>query len=622
MRSYLFIESNQPYRSFLGSTKYLAYGCLLFIGFMLFSETGSSQSSYSNLFEMNEFEISHVGFNTEASDFGPSIVGDELWFSAYSSKNLKKAKKGMSKNLYYSIFKTPIDARGFTLYEPREPINDFNSGFHEGPVSYCAQTGELFVTLSNTVSVDVLEDGVVKKKEKIRLRIVSCTNHNGVWIVNEEMPFNDKLYSVGHPAISVSGDTLFFTSDLPSMSKGGTDIFMVTRNNHVWGTPVALGENINSAGEEMFPFYSPSGMLIFASNGRADCKGGLDLYCSCMLPEGASEAKPLSVFNSEYDDFGLIIHPSGESGYFVSNRPGQNGDDDIYLIKIKKTFIELMVSVLDDFTRNPIKGAEVTLYSCDGNKIDNGIVDENGQFLFKVLRGGCYVVGASAKGYPENRKAYGKEQNVVIDMKHDRSLQLVFLDYFTHNPIENVRINLDNSPAVQLSEDGFFFKKLTTEREIQVFASVGGYLNERLIIDATKEFYTEKDIMMMKLELDNSYIIEGISFDKDDWMITPSTAIALDQFIILMTENPAIKVEIDNYTDSRGDDQYNLSLSRHRSESIVDYLLKKGVPRQRLLAKGCGETQLLNRCSNGVECSNEEHSKNNRTEFKIIGFVK
>jgi len=583
---------------------------------------GHTQTTSSALFEMNEFEISHVGFNTEASDFGPSFVGDDLWFSAYTNKQAKKAAKGNFDGIFYSIFKSPIDSRGYTLYEPRIQMKDINSGFHEGPVSFCEKTGELFVTLSNTINIDVEVDGIILKKQKIRLRIVSFKNENGVWVAKEEMPFNDKIYSVGHPTLTPSGDTLFFTSDNPSLSIGGTDIFMVTRTDGVWGKPATLGNNVNTTGNEMFPFYHDGGMIIFASNSQQERKGGLDLYCSDLLPFGFTPATPLNQFNTEFDDFGLIIHSSGESGYFVSNRPGQNGDDDIYLVKIRKTFMQIAGIIIDDYTGKPIKGAEVTLFNCDGKKLENGIVGADGKFTFKVLRGGCYVAGASMPGYPENRKAFGKDSEVEIKLKHDRSLELTVLDYDTRKPITNAKIQIDNLPAMPVDEDGVYFKKLTTEKELDVHIAAGGYLNQNIKVNTTTKYETEQPILMMKLELNKAFVLDNIYYDLNSWTILPSAQVELSKLVAIMKENPAIKVELGSHTDSRSSDQYNLSLSQRRSESAVAYIVSNGIPKERITAKGYGESKLLNRCSNGVECNEEDHAKNRRTEFKIIGFVK
>jgi outer membrane protein OmpA-like peptidoglycan-associated protein len=583
---------------------------------------GFAQTPSATLFEMNEFEIAHVGFNTEASDFGPSFVDDEVWFSAYPNKQVKKAVKGNFEGIFYSIFKSPIDSRGYTLYEPRVQFKEFNTGFHEGPVSYCEATGELFVTLSNSVDIDVEVDGIILKKQKMRLRIVSFKNQNGAWVVKEEMPFNDKIYSVGQPTITPSGDTLYFTSDIPTLSNGGTDIFEVTRSNGEWGKPVALGNNINTSGNEMFPFYHPSGMLIFASNNQSVSKGGLDLYCSDLMPFGYSPAMPLTFFNSEFDDFGMIIHPSGESGYFVSNRPGQNGDDDIFMIKIRKTFMQIGGTVFDDFTGTPINGAEVTLYNCEGEKMETVKVGPNGKFLFKVVRGGCYVAGASFDGYPENRKAFGIEGEIELKLKRDRSLELVVLDFDTRKPIANAKIHIGNSVGVPVDEEGVFYKRLTYEKEIELHIAAGGYLNQTALVNTALKHDTYQEVLMMKLELNKTFVLDNIYYDLNSWIILPSAMEELNKLIAIMKENPAIKIELGSHTDSRASDQYNLGLSQRRSESAVAYIVSNGIPKERIVAKGYGETKLLNRCSNGVECSEEEHSKNRRTEFKIIGFVK
>ncbi len=101
--------------------------------------------------------------------------------------------------------------------------------------------------------------------------------------------------------------------------------------------------------------------------------------------------------------------------------------------------------------------------------------------------------------------------------------------------------------------------------------------------------------------------------------ITPEAGKIIDKYLLsLMREKPAIRVEIMSHTDSRGNDQYNKSLSQQRAQAVVNYLVKKGINRGRLVAKGYGESRLVNRCANGVKCSDAEHKQNRRTEFRII----
>jgi outer membrane protein OmpA-like peptidoglycan-associated protein len=592
------------------------------ISLIVLSLVGIGQSPSSRLIELCEFEIKHVGFNTKTSDFGPSFVGDDLWFSAYANPKVHKSVTGTPENEFYSLYKTPVDSRGFTLYEPRVLIPDLKSGLHEGPVSYCEKTGELFVTLSNTVNFEVVEEGIVVIKEKIKLRLVICRKINGVWTIQKEMPFNNPEYSVGHPSITPSGDTLFFTSDNPGLSKGGTDIFMVVRQDSTWGSPIELGENINTSGNEMFPFYHPSGMLIFASNKRPGGEGGLDLYVSDLTPDGFSVAKPLEMFNTKYDDFGLIIHPLGEAGYFASNRPGQNGDDDIFMVKIKETYIQIAGIVIEDLSSKPIGGANINLYSCEGKKIFSTITSSEGQFSFKALKGKCYVVGASYANYPENRKSLSKNNQLDIRLKRDRSLEVLVLDYDTRLPIKNANVTINDIFVGQTSADGSVIKDLSDEVEFNIDISQLDYLRQTIEVKTNEKGKVRQTILLKKMGLNKTFVLENVRFVKDSSNILTETEVALNKLVTIMDENLSIIIEIGSHTDSKGSDQYNLILSQKRAETIVAYLVQKGVQSERISAKGYGETQLLNRCRNGMKCSDEEHQVNNRTEFKIIGFVK
>ena len=595
-----------------------AFSTLLVAVSFLITASAKGQAPSFFMFEMNEFDISHVGFNTEASDFGPSFVGDELWFSAYSEKDAKKAVRGKTKNIYYSIFRTPIDTRGYTLYEPRVALKDINSGLHEGPVAYCEKTKELFVTLSNTVNVDVVENGKTLIKERIRLSIVSFVNENGRWAKKEEMPFNDKIYSVGHPTLTPSGDTLFFTSDIPELSCGGTDIFMVVRQNGQWGMPVSLSKNINTKGNEMFPFYHQSGMLIFASDSLGNT-GGLDLFCCDLQPEGFGKALPLQMFNSPYDDFGLIIHPSGESGYFVSDRPGQNGSDDIYLVKIKNTFAQVKGNVYDDLENIPVSGAEVTLYNCNGDKIASQVSNHDGRFVFKVLRGGCYVAEVSAKDYASNRVAFGNSDNVSVPLTHDRTLELVIVDYDSGKAISDVRLQVDSQPTVMVHEDGVYSKKLSTEKVMNLYLTAPGYLNQPLEINTTLEYFTRDTVRLKKIEVGQSYLLDGIGFEPETSVLLESSRMALDRFVRLLHENPAIKAEIGSYTHTSSSEKGNLKLSQQRAEALVSYIRDNGIRKERVVGKGYGKSKPRIPCE---PCTVDEIYINERIEFKIAAFVR
>ena len=127
----------------------------------------------------------------------------------------------------------------------------------------------------------------------------------------------------------------------------------------------------------------------------------------------------------------------------------------------------------------------------------------------------------------------------------------------------------------------------------------------------------------LKLELERIIInkpivLENIYYDLDKSDIRPDAAVGLDKLVIIMNDNPGIHIELSSHTDSRADDHYNDVLSQHRADAAVKYIVAHAVSSDRIIAKGYGEHQLINKCANGVECTEEEHQQNRRTEFKVL----
>ena len=130
----------------------------------------------------------------------------------------------------------------------------------------------------------------------------------------------------------------------------------------------------------------------------------------------------------------------------------------------------------------------------------------------------------------------------------------------------------------------------------------------------------------LKLELERIIInrpivLENIYYDLDKWAIRADAATGLDKLVAILKENPGIKIELGSHTDSRADDAYNMRLSQKRAESAVNYIISHGVSKERITAKGYGESMLVNQCKNNVKCTEEEHQQNRRTEFKVVGFM-
>jgi outer membrane protein OmpA-like peptidoglycan-associated protein len=488
-----------------------------------------------NFFDNVKIKIDKTDLNTSESDFGPSFVNDELWYSAFDAEEIVKLSNGESKDIFYNLFESKLDADGNITGNAKMELVEISKGYHAGPVSYCAKTKELFVTLSNFENPDIKNK--VYQKADIRLKIIVVKNVNGSWNIAGELPFNNPTYSVGHPAISVTGDTLFFASNIPDLGKGATDIYMAVRSNGVWGEMKNLGSTINTEKNEMFPFLFKNNMLIFASNGREDGENDLDIYYSCITDNEFSAPVKLGGFDSDGDDFGLVIHENEEIGYFASNRADGKGSDDIYKVEFEGIY-NLELTVLDKETMKEVPNPKVSF--------DDGVLPVLAALIFK------------------------------------RALK-------------------KNSSYVATSQ-------------------VEGYMNSsKTITTVGKPFGTIKEtILVEKVVVGQIFVMENIYYDFDKWDILPESEIELDKLVQVMNDNPSWKVELGSHTDCRGNDAYNEKLSQKRSDSAVEYIVNKGIAKDRIVAKGYGETMLVNECDDGVDCTPEQHRKNRRTEFKIL----
>ncbi len=358
---------------------------------------GNSQPAKNGLFDQSSVKVSEIRSNTIRSDFGPAVIGDSIYFSSFRDEVIDKSDKELKEKEFYDLYKAAIDVYGNVVSE-RQPLEEFITRFHDGPVSWCGKTGELFVTQSNYVNPLIKYQPF--RSEEIKLRIVVAKKIKDKWIVVEEFPFNNPAYSVGHPAISTSGDTLVFTSDMPG-GFGSTDLYMSTRKNGKWNTPVNMGSQVNTSGKDEFPFITGNSFqprfLVFASTGH-NSMGGFDLFYKKLNdPNGEVFQFPAPI-NSTSDDFAMSLPEHVEYGYITSNRPG-TGNDDIYKVTFDKDIDYLQeVVVVNSKTRKPIPGAMVNF--CDKKSGMTGIDGMISQ-LFK--KNSVCNTTASALGYKDNK---------------------------------------------------------------------------------------------------------------------------------------------------------------------------------------------------------------------------
>ena len=520
--------------------KYLAVVYRIWL-LMLISSFAYSQNKENQIFDGPVIKISEISTNSTHSDFGPSIVQDSLYFTTFNDKLAEKSDNTLRKKEYYDLYKAVVDKQG-DVTGPRIPLSEFLTRYNDGPVSWCSKTGELFVTQNYS-------DPTTKPKpfEEViyRLRIIIAKKTNGKWNQVVDFPFNNPGYSVGHPAINETGDTLVFSSDKPG-GYGDTDLYYSVRKNGQWETPVNLGPKINTAGKEEFAFITDHNFngrfLIFASKGR-NGGGGFDLYYTRFPSDYSEIIRFEDPINSPADDFAMTIPTDASYGYLTSNRPG-TGNDDIYKFNFKRNLKRLReLYVFDNSSKRPISGANVT--SCDKQTY---VTDGSGKIAtIPCIKTDCKVTANSA-GYTEKTKVL-------------------------------LACNLNS--------------------------------NE-----------TTRDTIWMDLAVNVKIILRNIYYDYDKSDILPESAVELNQLINLLKEKPDMMLEIGSHTDSRGSAPYNEKLSQRRAESAVNYIVSHGISRDRIKAKGYGETELLNKCSDGVKCTPQQHRENRRTEIFIPGFGK
>lgn len=397
----------------------------------------------------------------------------------------------------------------------------------------------------------------IKEKEKAIIKIYSIDKTSEGFKQKKELPFNSKSYSCAHPSISADGKHLYFTSDMKG-GFGGKDIYVSDFENGEWGKPKNLGNEVNTEADEMFPFIKKNGVLYFSSNGKVGF-GGLDIYSSLFVDEKWThiEHKDLPL-NSYADDFAFIVNPNDDSQIYISsNRNNLPKNDDIFFVKKMPLPPDTIRGrIYDNLTDKAIGGATLCLLidSISGDTIAKAYTDEDGNYTLII---------------PKKLEEDDEERLFTV-----------------------------------IKKDGY---------EDNVIDFEGRYN------DTDRPPFNNKNIAM-KLEIKEEQVIEfhNIYFDFGKADLKESSIQVLNKLIEVMNDNPNMIIELSAHTDSKSSNRYNKKLSNKRAQSAKTYMVSKGIDIKRIVAKGYGESRLLNRCKDGVECSDEEHAINRRIEVKVL----
>lgn len=519
------------------------------------------------------FILHNLSINTKYSDFGPAYYKDKLIYSsAIDSSNFHTRIYEWNEQPFLNMYIGELNKIESDVQMIDEFSDNLNTKYHEATLAFTPDQKKVFFTRNNY-------EGKLGRDEEgtnhLKLYSADLVKHEKdtthVWRNIKELPFNSETYSVGHPTVSSDGKLLYFVSDMPG-SIGATDIFVVdildTNNSETnkdftgYSVPRNLGETINTAGREMFPFITDNS-LYFASDGHLGL-GGLDIFESTIKEYNFSKPENQGApLNSELDDFAFIIKEQENKGFVSSNRKLGKGDDDIY-----------------SFVRLPIKGSKAS------------VVENCKQAI---------------RGYVSNTITGERISNVTMTLFDNTGKQ-----------IEATKTNIAGAYV--------FTKTLPCTTKFKVEANKTGYEAKDKPVITLDE--TGETVVALGLDTLNELIVEEngllkikigiIYFDLDKSFIRNDASIELNKIVVLMRQYTKMHIKIESHTDARNSDAYNLSLSDRRAKATKEYLISQGIEANRLeSAIGYGETQLINRCKNGVSCSEAAHQMNRRSEFII-----
>lgn len=465
---------------------------------------------------------------------------------------------------------------------------------------------------------------------------ISYKDENGNW--GPSINVGDPVNTSNHDANSgISADGQRFIIFLGK--NNGGDLYESILHGDVWSKPESLGKNVNTDYHESSACYSPDGRSLYFVSDKPDGFGNHDIYVSHLDEKGRwGKAENLGqTINTPYNEEGVYMHPDGKTLYFSSQGHTSMGGYDIF---------------------KSVYNAETGLW---GKPVNIGYpvntADDDAFFVISASgRHGYYtsVSGKDSRGVrdlyritflgPEKQMILNNEDNllasvaapvketIVAPVVAVQEAQLTILkgvisDALTEALLEAEIEIVDNTANKVIatfksnSASGKYLVSLPAGKNYGIAVKKEGYLfhSENFDIPKISAFQTvNKDIALKNLAVGSKIVLKNIFFDLDKASLRSESTAELNRLVKLMTDVPSLKIELGGHTDSRGSDTYNQQLSEKRAQAVVDYLTKAGVSADRLKFAGYGETQLVNECSNGVKCSDEQHQENRRTEFKVL----
>ena len=444
--------------------------------------------------------------NSKDNDYCPTFVGgrdNEVILTSTRETTTGKRKSNITGTRFADLFTSKFEVQKQKWGTPKLLDENLiiNTASDEGAA-----------TLSERGDLMIFTRARYDKSKDLGSELLAANQSRGEWSEPILLELVGDSLIAAHPSLSADGTTLYFVSDRPG-GYGGKDIWMAKGKGTSFDKPVNLGPEINTPGDEMFPFIRDNGDLYFSSNYHPGI-GGLDIFKAVKGEDKKWKVENMRApVNSPGDDFGItFIKGDVDKGLFSSNRKGSKSDD-IYSFYLPPKVFNASGEIFDKETDQKIDGAMVRIIGTDGTNLK--VRANGGRFQYKLKPETEYVFAAFKDGYL------------------------------------NDKARLTTIGLIDSKDFRFLFKLSPTNEPIKV---------------------------------------NNINYATGSYQITEESKLALDSVVQLLVLNPTIKIELMAHTDFVGSDQFNSDLSQKRAQSVVDYLISKGITAGRLVAKGYGET--------------------------------
>ncbi len=534
---------------------------------------------------------------------------------------------------------------------PVDQLGGLNSKYHEGPAAFFKDGSKVIFTRNNFLNGKYRKssDGINKLK-----LYLGESSKSGSFGKITELPFNSDEYSTGHPTLSADETFLIFASDMPG-GFGGTDLYLSTYDGLNWSAPLNLGPEVNTEGNEMFPFLDEVGNLYFSSNGHPGL-GDLDVFVVKMKGQqvGGTVTNLGAPINSAKDDFGFITDGERKKGYFSSNRKRGGDDDDIYSFDRTCEIVDgctFLLAVFDANTKNPLPNAQISYTDAKGNRVSAVTGPDGTLTLDNLAKDVVITFNATLAGY-QNAKAEintaGCDIEVTrieIPMSPDKPADIAgngpagklntktcpisgqILAQTGGKGIANVTVSVKNLcdgsvSTVVTDANGFYRFDAVEGCAYELEAKVANMAARNISIAKVSCANPPQETNIPMFSPGDILTIDNLYFDYGKYVLKKAGIAELDKLLKIMRDYPDMEVELSAHTDSRSSTEFNQTLSDNRALVSAEYLFKRGISRNRVTFQGYGESKPVNGCTDGVSCSEADHAKNRRTEIYIKGINK